>query len=124
MSTFGVTVGERSDQGRDEFLRYYNAAIEVPSSVTSELESISKETNIFLIVGVIERGGNTLYCTTVFIDPKDGYLGKHRKLTPTAAERFIWGQGDATTLPVMERSFTSSREKEHVKAKLATAICW
>jgi predicted amidohydrolase len=93
MSTFGAVVGERSAAGRDEFVRYHAAAIEVPSSpAVARLEAIAKETNIFLVVGVIERDNGTLYCTAVFVSPQ-GYVGKHRKLMPTASERLIWGQG-------------------------------
>jgi beta-cyano-L-alanine hydratase/nitrilase len=125
MSTFGVVVGERSSEGRDEFLRYHSAAIDIPSPAISRIELISKDTGVFLVVGVIERDGGTLYCTVVFIDPQEGYLGKHRKLAPTAMERLIWGQGDGSTLPVLEKQFKSSKDDEtFVKTKISAAICW
>jgi predicted amidohydrolase len=94
MSHFGAVVGERSPTGRDEFLRYYNAAIEVPSPAITRLEAICQETQTFLVCGVIERDQGTLYCTAVFIGPNEGYIGKHRKLQPTGTERLIWGQGN------------------------------
>lgn len=122
MSTFGVVVGDRSMEGRDEFVRYHQAAIEIPSPAIAEMEAIGRDTGVFLVVGVIERDGGTLYCTTVFIDPKDGYLVKHRKLQPTAAERVIWGQGDGSTMPVLERTFSSG--SNDVTTKLSAAICW
>jgi len=57
---------------------------------------------LFLVVGVIERGGGTLYCTVLFFDPDGRLLGKHRKLMPTAFERLVWGCGDGSTLPVLD----------------------
>ncbi|CAI1788757.1 hypothetical protein SEUBUCD646_0A00150 [Saccharomyces eubayanus] len=62
----------------------------------------------------IERDGTTLYCTMVFIDPRAGYVAKHRKLVPTAGERLIWGQGDGSTLPVVDTAV----------GKIGGAICW
>ncbi|KAJ7492709.1 carbon-nitrogen hydrolase [Mycena latifolia] len=123
-STFGAVVGERSAEGRDEYLRYYNAAIEVPSAATARVESISKDTGVFLVVGVIERDGGTLYCTAIFVDPLEGLLGKHRKLMPTASERLIWGQGDGSTLPVLEKSFSRAPDGPTTVTKLSAAICW
>jgi hypothetical protein len=80
MSTFGTVVGVRSDAGREEFLRYYNSAIEIPSPAVSRIEQISKDLRIFIVVGAIEKDGGTLYCTILFIDPDEGYIAKHRKL--------------------------------------------
>lgn len=122
MSTFGVIVGERSDAGRDEFVRYHNAAIDIPGPAISRIESLSAEIGIFLVIGVIERDGGTLYCTAVFIDPKDGFVAKHRKLQPTAMERVIWGQGGADTLAVVEKGFDELKESR--KLKITAAICW
>lgn len=81
---FGVVVGDRSAAGREEFLRYYNAAIEVPSPAVHRIEQISKETGVFIVSGVIERDGGTLYCTAIFVDPTKGFVGKHRKLVKPA----------------------------------------
>ncbi|KAJ6604562.1 carbon-nitrogen hydrolase [Mycena vulgaris] len=120
-STFGAVVGERTAEGRDEYLKYHNGAIEVPSSATARIEAISKDTGVFLVVGVIERDGGTLYCSAIFVDPLDGLVAKHRKLLPTASERLIWGQGDGSTLPVLERTFGAS---DGLKTKMSAAICW
>ena len=100
-------------------MRYYKNAIDIPSPTIRHLESISRETGVFLVVGVIERDGGTLYCTVVFIDSDKGYVGKHRKLMPTAMERVIWGQGDASTLTVVDKTFG-----EGVQAKITATICW
>lgn len=126
MSTFGTVVGSRSPEGRDEFLRYHSAAINIPSPAISRIETIAQSTGLFLVVGVIEKDGGTLYCTVIFVDPSDGYVGKHRKLVPTAAERLIWGMGDASTLPVLERTFMCENNASlpTVKAKLSATICW
>lgn len=125
MSTFGLVVGDRQPEGRDEFVRYAKAAIEIPSPAITRIEQISKETNVFIVVGVIERDAGTLYCTAVFVDPERGYVGKHRKLVPTAMERVIWGQGDGSTLPVLDKSFESaSVPGSSVDTKLSATICW
>ncbi|KAI5123629.1 hypothetical protein M0805_003443 [Coniferiporia weirii] len=125
MSTFGTVVGARSPEGREEFLRYYSSAIEVPSPAITAIESISKELDIFLVIGIIEKDGGTLYCTVIFVDPMEGYISKHRKLMPTAMERLIWGLGDGSTLPVLEKTFKSDQQKvKGVTTKLSATICW
>ncbi|KAG9314290.1 carbon-nitrogen hydrolase [Chiua virens] len=123
MSTFGCVVGDRSAEGRDEFLRYYNSAIDIPSPAISHIEVVSKDTGVFVVMGVVERDGGTLYCTVIFVDPVEGLVGKHRKLMPTATERLIWGQGDGTTLPVLKTTF-SSPGAEEVTTKISAAVCW
>ncbi|TRM60254.1 carbon-nitrogen hydrolase [Schizophyllum amplum] len=122
-STFGAVVGERSPEGRDEFLRYHSNAIEIPSPEVSRIEVISRDTGVFLVVGVIERDGGTLYCSVIFVDPVHGYLAKHRKLVPTGSERLIWGQGDGTTMPVVGKTF-SVKDQGELQTKMSTAICW
>lgn len=123
MSTFGCVVGDRSGEGREEFLRYHRSAIEIPSASISRIEAVSKETGVFVVMGVVERDGGTLYCTAIFVDPVEGLVGKHRKLMPTGSERLIWGQGEGSTMPVVKKTF-SSPGTEGVTTKISAAICW
>jgi nitrilase len=111
---FGVTVGSRSPEGRDTFRRYREAAVELAGPELARLAELAADLSVHLVVGVIERAGGTLYCTAVFIDPLRGLLAHHRKLMPTAAERFLWGQGDGSTMPAVRTEF----------GVLGAAICW
>ncbi|KAL5495293.1 NIT1 [Sanghuangporus weigelae] len=124
MSTFGAVVGDRSKAGRDEFLRYYNSAISIPSDTVATIETISKELDIFLVAGIIEKDGGTLYCTAIFVDPVEGFVAKHRKLMPTASERLIWGFGDGSTLPIVEKSFKNKSQGSEISTKISATICW
>jgi nitrilase len=110
---FGAVVGQRTEDGRDQFRRYFDAAIEVPGPDVDRIATAAHEHAVHLVVGVIERDGGTLYCTALFFSP-ECYLGKHRKLMPTGAERLIWGFGDGSTLPVYETSL----------GRLGAVICW
>jgi nitrilase len=111
--TFGTVVGERSAEGRDHFRRYWESAVDVPGPAVDRLERLARATGLHLVVGVVERDGGTLYCTVLFLSPA-GYLGKHRKLMPTAAERLVWGFGDGSTLPVLDTPL----------GRLGAVICW
>ncbi|MFE4056358.1 nitrilase-related carbon-nitrogen hydrolase [Streptomyces sp. NPDC059096] len=110
---FGVTVGSRTPAGRDLFRRYHDAAVEIPGPETDALAAVTRELGCHAVVGAVERRGGTLYCVALFFGP-DGYLGLHRKLMPTAAERCLWGQGDGSTLPVIDTG----------TARIGAAICW
>jgi nitrilase len=111
---FGAVVGRRTDAGRDHFRRYFESAIEVPGPDVDRIAAAAREHKIHLVVGVIERSGATLYCTVLFFSPEAGYLGKHRKLMPTGAERLVWGFGDGSTLPVFDTKL----------GRLGAVICW
>jgi nitrilase len=111
---FGARVGLRVAEGREEFRRYHDSAVEVPSAATDALGHIARQNGITLLIGVIERDGGTLYCTVLFFSPEGVLVGKHRKLMPTAMERLIWGFGDGSTLPVVETP----------AGRVGSVICW
>jgi len=111
---FGARVGVRSREGRELFRRYFESAIDVPGPATEFIGKVAAENRIYLVVGVIERNGGTLYCTVLFFGPEGRLLGKHRKVMPTAMERLIWGFGDGSTLTVLDSEL----------GKLGAVICW
>jgi nitrilase len=111
---FGARVGMRFPEGREDFRRYFESAIEVPSAAVEALAGAARENNLYAVIGVIERDGGTLYCTVLFFSPEGRLLGKHRKLMPTAMERLIWGFGDGSTLPVFDTPL----------GRMGTVICW
>lgn len=111
---FGARVGSRTIEGRRMFRRYFESAVEIPSPAAAELGAIARDQSVFLVIGVIERGGGTLYCTVLFFGPDGELLGKHRKLMPTAMERLVWGMGDGSTMPVLDTPL----------GRLGAVICW
>jgi nitrilase len=115
---FGTAVGGRSPAGRRTWERYLAAAMDVPGPDTDRLAEAAREAGVYLAVGVTERDSTysrgTIFCTLLYFGPEGTFLGKHRKLKPTAAERVIWGEGDGSTLPVISTPF----------GRFGGLICW
>ncbi len=112
--TFGATVGSRTDEGRELFRRYSASAVLCPGPETAVLDGLAKELGLHVVIGVVERGGSTLYCSSLLFSPGRGFTAKHRKLMPTASERLIWGLGDGSTIQVVETEL----------GRIGMAICW
>jgi len=111
---FGAVIGSRSEQGRDDFHRYWESSVDVPGPAVDRLARIARAHAVFLVIGVVERDGGTLYCTVLFFGPDGVYLGKHRKIMPTGSERLVWGFGDGSTMPVFDTEV----------GKIGAVICW
>ncbi|HXY26304.1 MAG TPA: nitrilase-related carbon-nitrogen hydrolase, partial [Candidatus Acidoferrum sp.] len=111
---FGAVVGSRSEQGREDFRRYWDSSVDVPGPAVDELARAASENGIYLVIGVVERDGGTLYCSVLFFGPDGFFLGKHRKIMPTGSERLVWGFGDGSTMPVFDTPL----------GKLGAVICW
>jgi len=111
---FGVRLGSRSEEGRDMFKRYYDAAISVPGTDCDTISAIAASAKVYLVVGIVEQDGVTLYCTMLYFSPEGVLIGKHRKLMPTALERVVWGFGDGSTLVAPKTEIGT----------LGGAICW
>jgi nitrilase len=88
--------------------------VEVPGPTVEELGRTARENKIYLVIGVVEKDGGTLYCSVLFFAPDGRFLGKHRKIMPTGSERLVWGFGDGSTLPVFDTPL----------GKVGAVICW
>ncbi|TRX94657.1 hypothetical protein FHL15_004429 [Xylaria flabelliformis] len=156
---FGSKIGGRSEEGRDEFRRYFQDAIDLGDTVgpagagglgkwvkrelrdedeeegqsrdhekgpakvrgdgtREELERVARETGVFIVVGLVERAGGSLYCAVVYVCPQRGIIGKRRKVMPTGSERLIWAQGSPATLKAVSTTIRG------IRVNLAAAICW
>lgn len=71
---------------------------------------------IAVIIGVSERtkGGRTCYNSSVAYDKDGTLLGVHRKILPTFAERYVWGQGDGSGLLAWQSGI----------GPIGSLICW
>jgi len=112
--SFGAVIGQRTPEGREQYRVYAQCAVEVPGPAVEALGKIARANQISLVVGVTERDAGTLYCSVLFFADDGRYLGKHRKLMPTASERLIWGFGDGSTLPVFDMPV----------GRVGAVICW
>ncbi len=116
--SFGMVVGSRSPEGRALWQRYWEHSIAIPSDATDRLAEAAGGASVYVAIGVVERdtafSGGTLYCTLLYLGPDGRVLGKHRKLKPTGAERLIWGEGDGSTLTVLETEL----------GMIGGLICW
>lgn len=116
--SFGTVVGSRSSAGRRTWQRYWANAVDVSGPAIETLGEAARQAGAYLAIGVIERDNQfsqgTLYCTLLYFGPDGQLLGKHRKLKPTGAERLIWGEGDGSTLTVIDTEL----------GKMGGLICW
>src|ERR1700687_4266384 len=58
---FGAVIGSRSDEGRDDFRRYWESSVDVPGPAVDALSRTARSHNMYLVVGVVERDRGTLY---------------------------------------------------------------
>ena len=113
-TSFGAVIGVRTEAGREEYRRYFDGAVTLEGDEVRRLVEASAEHRVHLVVGIIERLGNTLYCTALLISPDEGLVGNHRKLMPTGSERLVWGFGDGSTLDTMDTPM----------GRVGSVICW
>lgn len=120
---FGCVIGSRTAEGREEYLRYFQNAVDLGDTVgdgagageawikralpgdavpgsnenskepaankrgdgtREQLERIARETGVFIVTGLIEKTGGSMYCSVVYVCPKQGIIGKRRKVMPVS----------------------------------------
>lgn len=114
--SFGAKVGSRTNEGRKLYQKYRDNSIDLASTDLKFLENLSKSTGAYLVIGATERVdvNGSLYCSMLYISPKKGLLGIHRKIKPTGLERLVWSEASGETLTTFQTKI----------GKLGGLICW
>jgi nitrilase len=93
-------------------------SVAIPSDATDRLCAAARDAGVNVAIGVnecnAESSGTTIYDTILYIGSDGRVLGKHRKMVPTTGERIVWGQGDGSTLIVVDLPI----------GKLGGLLCW
>uniref|UniRef100_UPI00286E3B1A carbon-nitrogen hydrolase family protein n=1 Tax=Sandarakinorhabdus sp. TaxID=1916663 RepID=UPI00286E3B1A len=93
---------------------YWRQAITLDGPEVAALCDLARAAGTAMVIGAIERDGASLYCAALFFAADGRFMGRHRKLMPTAAERLVWGQGDASGLITMDSA----------AGMVGSVICW
>lgn len=112
---FGFSMGKRTEEGRADWKRYYDASMVAGDKEFQILSSKAKECGIYLSLGFSERDAvsGTLYNSNVIFEP-DGTYKVHRKLKPTGSERVLYGDADKGFFPITETPW----------GPIGALICW
>jgi nitrilase len=89
-------------------------AVTVPGPTVDRLGEAAREAQCYIVVGVNEMDGGTLYNALLYFAPDGSLVGRHRKLMPTGGERTVHGYGDGSTLTTIETPF----------GRIGGLICW
>jgi len=89
----------------DLYLRLQENAMTVGDQHMAKVARAAREAGIYVCLSVTEKEGGSLYLTQFWFDASGNLAGKHRKLKPSGPERYIWGEGDGSMMPVLETPF-------------------
>jgi len=83
---------------------YLDQAVQIEAGHLDPIIQLAAQYHIAIVLGCVERpsdrGGHSLYCSVVYIDPEGQIAPVHRKLMPTYEERLTWSPGDGHGLRV------------------------
>lgn len=112
---FGFSVGKRTEAGRADWKRYYDASLLADGEELRQISKAAVEAKAFVSIGFSERDAvsGTLYNSNAILSP-DGGISIHRKLKPTGSERLVWGDANKDYFPVVETPW----------GPIGSLICW
>ncbi len=114
--SFGAVVGRRTMEGKELYATYRENSIDVNGPEIKRLEKLAQSEQVYLVIGVTEKNqvNGSLYCSMLYISPRAGMLGVHRKIKPTGTERLIWAEAGGESLVSFQTDI----------GKLGGLICW
>lgn len=80
----------------------YANSVEIPSDSTARMGEAARKAGAYVVIGVNERSGTTIYNTLIFFDRNGRIFGTHRKFKGTGSEKLVWGDGDGSTHKVYD----------------------
>lgn len=112
---FGFSMGKRSEAGRRDWKRYYDASIVVGEAEFAKLAEAARQSGAYISIGFSERDAisGTLYNSNAIFEPNGEYK-VHRKLKPTGTERVVWGDANKDYFPITQSPF----------GPMGSLICW
>ena len=112
---FGFSMGKRTEAGRVDWRRYYDASILAGDVEFEQLAEAAKEAKAYVSIGFSEQDAvsGTLYNSNAIFAP-DGSYNVHRKLKPTGSERVVWGDANRDYFPVTQTPW----------GPIGSLICW
>lgn len=112
---FGFSMGKRTEAGREDWKRYYDASLVAGEAEFCRLARAAKDAGAYVSLGFSERDAvsGTLYNSNVIFEP-DGTWKVHRKLKPTGAERVVWGDANRDYFPITQTPW----------GPIGAMICW
>ena len=113
--SFGFSMGKRTEPGREDWKRYYDASVVAGEAEFKALSEAAVKTGAYISIGFSERDavGGTLYNSNAIFEPNGEYK-VHRKLKPTGTERVVWGDANKDYFPITETPW----------GPIGSLICW
>jgi predicted amidohydrolase len=94
-------------------LNYISASETIPGPSTNFLGEIARMHELYIIAGILEKDGNTVYNTAVLIDRDGSVAGKYRKVS-LPREEIEGGVTPGSEFPVFDTDF----------GRIGMMICW
>jgi predicted amidohydrolase len=94
-------------------LNYISASEPVPGPTTKFLGAIAKKYNLYIVAGILEKNGDTVFNTAVLVDRNGNVAGKYRKVS-LPQEEIDGGITPGNSFPVFETDFGT----------IGLMICW
>ncbi|MBW3544058.1 MAG: carbon-nitrogen hydrolase family protein, partial [Bacteroidetes bacterium] len=101
-----LTDGARFESSvqKEIYAHYLQQAVQPESGDLASICEAAASYKIAVYLGCVERaanrGGHSVYCSLIYINPQGVISSVHRKLVPTYEERLVWSNGDGHGLTV------------------------
>ena len=92
---------------------YISASEPIPGPTTKFLGEIARKHKLYIVAGILEKNGDTVFNTAVLIDRSGNFSGKYRKVS-LPQEEIDGGITPGNSFPVFDTDF----------GKIGLMICW